>query len=147
MPPRPKAPRADVIALLQEGRSDKYIGRTLRTSPMRVARIRAELDLPRYERQAISLEQAWRARTKPTTDGHLLWRGFHREGIHPVLKHQGAEHSARRLAFRIAHGREPEGHVMAGCGLRECVHPRHVEDQPMRDALRTQFTAIFGAAA
>ncbi|GAA2199818.1 hypothetical protein [Streptomyces bangladeshensis] len=66
MPPRPKAPRADVIALLQEGRSDKYIGRTLRTSPMRVARIRADLDLPRYQHAVVSLEQAWAARTQPT---------------------------------------------------------------------------------
>ncbi|WP_051854077.1 MULTISPECIES: hypothetical protein [unclassified Streptomyces] len=143
MAPRPNAPRAEVIALLREGHSDKYIARTLRTSPMRVARIRAELDLPRYERTTVALEDAWTARTEPTDDGHLAWTGFWREGVQPVLKHQGGEHSARRLAFRIANGREPEGHVHAGCGWPPCVRPDHVEDQ----AMRNQFNAIFGAAA
>ena len=147
MPPRPNAPRADVVALLREGLSDKRIAKILRTSHMRVARIRADLDLPRYERTRIALEQAWTARTQPVDGGHLAWDGFWREGIQPVLKHQGAEYSARRLAFRMAHGREPQGRVHAGCGWAPCVRPEHVEDQPMRDQLRTQYTAIFGAAA
>ncbi|KUN02771.1 hypothetical protein AQI95_24835 [Streptomyces yokosukanensis] len=146
MPPRPNAPRAEVIALLQEGHSDKYIGRTLRTSPMRVARIRSELQLPRFEWTPTPLAHAWTARTTPTAEGHLAWIGYWREGVHPVIKNQGAEYSARRVAFLLAHNREPEGHVMAGCGWPPCVKPEHVEDQPMREAIRTQYDAIFGAA-
>ncbi|WP_225811276.1 hypothetical protein [Streptomyces spinosus] len=147
MPGRPNSTRADVVALLQEGHSDKYICRTLRTRPERVARIRAELDLPRYQRTRVRLEDAWTARTRPTGDGHLAWTGFWREGVHPVIKNQGTEYAARRIAFRLANGRDPEGHVMAGCGWPPCVRPDHVEDQPMREALRTQYTAIFGAEA
>ncbi|MEU8968081.1 helix-turn-helix domain-containing protein [Streptomyces monashensis] len=146
--PGPKGvPRAAIVALLGEGLSDKRIARILHVSPMRVSRTRRELDLPRFERTVTAVEQSWTDRTRPTDVGHLAWAGFWREGVHPVLKHQGTEYSARRLAFRLANGREPEGHVMAGCGWTPCVRPEHVEDQPMRDALRSQFTAIFGDAA
>lgn len=145
MPPRPNAPRAEVIALLRDGLSDKRIARILHTSHMRVARIRAELDLPRFQWTVSPIEQSWAARTQPTPDGHLAWIGCWREGVQPVLKHQGADLSARRIAFRMANGREPEGRVHAGCGWTPCVRPEHVEDQPMREALRTQYTAIFGA--
>ncbi|MFF5404566.1 hypothetical protein ACFY8K_17005 [Streptomyces misionensis] len=146
--PAPKGcPRADIVALLREGQSDKYIGRTLHTSPMRVARIRAELQLPRYEHTAAPIAEVWAARTRPVDGGHLAWTGFWREGNCPVIKHSGEEYSARRVAFRMANGREPQGRVKAGCGWALCVRPEHVEDQPMRDQLRTQYTAIFGAAA
>lgn len=143
----PGAPRADIVALLAEGLPDKRIARILRVSPMRVRRIRRELELPRYERSFPTIEQAWTDRTKPTGDGHIAWAGFWREGVHPVFKHLGAEYSARRFAFRMANQREPEGRVMAGCGWAPCVKPEHVEDQLMRDQLRTQVTAIFGEAA
>jgi hypothetical protein len=51
--------------------------------------------------------------------------------------------TAYRIAFQIRHGREPVGYVKPGCEFDGCVHPDHVEDQPMRD----QYAAIFGAAA
>ena len=146
--PGPKGvPRADIVALLAEGLPDKRIAQILHTGPMRVRRIRRELELPRYERTFTTIEQAWTDRTRPTDDGHLAWSGFWRESVHPVFKHQGTEHSARRVAFRLTHGREPEGHVMAGCGWPPCVKPEHVEDQPMRDQLRSQCHLIFGTAA
>ncbi|MGW4222946.1 hypothetical protein ACWEG1_05765 [Streptomyces bauhiniae] len=139
--------RADIIALLQEGRSDRHIAAALHTSNKRVRRIRGELELPEATRATtITLEQAWRARTRDTGDGHLTWTGAYREGF-PTLKHNGINHTARRIAFTIAHGREPEGRVLAGCGHATCVHPRHVTDQPMREALNTQYQQIFGAAA
>jgi hypothetical protein len=142
----PPATRADIVALLAEGRSDRYIVKALHTSQPRVARFRAELGIPRPKRTALPLEEAWKARTQQTDDGHLAWTGGLREGV-PVFKHDGEEYSARRLAFRLANGREPEGRVKTGCGWLPCVKPEHVEDQPMRDALRTQYTAIFGAIA
>jgi hypothetical protein len=142
MPGPQGVPRADIIALLREGRSDRSIARILHTSPKRARALRAEYDLPKAKRVTITLQQAWTARTRPTDDGHLAWTGSYRTGV-PVLKHDGIEHSARRVAFHTAHGREPEGRVKAGCGWPPCVHPEHVEDQSMR----TQFNAIFGAAS
>jgi hypothetical protein len=51
--------------------------------------------------------------------------------------------TAYRIAFQIRWGREPVGYVKPGCEYDGCVHPEHVEDQPMRE----QYAAIFGAAA
>lgn len=136
----PPASRTDIIALLAEGRTDRYIVQALRTSQKRVSRIRAEYQLPRAKRRALPLEQVWTARTKPTPDGHLAWTGALREGV-PVVKYDGEEYTARRLAFQMAHGREPQGRVKAGCGWGPCVKPEHVEDQQMRN----QFNQIFGA--
>ena len=148
MPGPHGVPRADIIALLREGHSDREIGRRLRTNPKRVGRIRAELDLPQYQpTQVLTLEQAWSAQTRPLDGGHMAWTGYHREGTCPVLKHRGVDYTARQVAFVIAHGRQPVGRVLAGCGWRECVAPDHVEDQPMRARLRHQVAAIFGRAA
>lgn len=146
--PGPKGvPRADIVALLSEGYSDREIGRRLRTNPKRVGRIRAELDIPQYRpTPALTLEQAWSAQTEQLDDGHVRWTGYLREGTFPVLKHCGVDYAARRIAFLIAHGREPEGRVLAGCGWRECVAPTHVTDQPMRARLTAQYAAIFGTA-
>ncbi|MFG3276190.1 hypothetical protein [Streptomyces luteogriseus] len=147
--PRSVGPsRADIIALLQEGHSDRYIARALSTATRRVSRIRSELGLPKSKRKpSLTLEQKWRTFTKPTTGGHLEWTGSLRDGTTPVFMYCGHNYMARRLAFRIAHQREPVGRVLPGCGYAGCVAPEHVEDQPMREALRTQYTAIFGAAA
>lgn len=144
MPGPAGVPRTAILALLQEGHSDRYIGRTLHTNPKRVGRIRTELGLPRAEPvSTVTLEQKWATFTQPTDDGHLAWTGYLREGTCPVLKHRGEDYTARRIAFLIAHQREPKGRVLAGCGWPPCVHPEHVEDTRMR----TQYTAIFGAAA
>jgi hypothetical protein len=144
MPGPHGVPRAEIVALLQQGHSDRYIGRTLHTNPKRVSRIRTELGIPRPVRKpTLTLHQTWAAYTKPTHDGHLTWTGYHREGTCPVLKYRGGDYTARRIAFVIAQRREPIGRVLAGCGLRECVAPAHMEDAQMR----AQFDAIFGAAA
>lgn len=143
------ASRTDIIALLQEGHSDRYIARALSTATRRVSRIRAELGLPKSKRKpTLTLEQKWRTFTKPTTGGHLEWTGSLRDGTTPVFMYCGSTHMGRRLAFRIANQRDPVGRVLPGCGYAGCVAPEHVEDQPMREALRTQYEAIFfGAAA
>jgi hypothetical protein len=135
-------PDTEIIALLREGYSDRYIARTLHADPKRASQLRAKFDLPPARRSVLTLEQAWTARTRPADDGHLLWAGAVVHGT-PVIRHRGRMHTARRIAFRIEHGREPVGLVRPGCGRDDCVAPAHVEDQPMRD----QYNAIFGAAS
>ncbi len=140
--------RTDIVALLKESHSDRYIARALSTSTRRVGRIRAELDLPKAERMpTLTLEQKWRTFTTPVDGGHLDWTGSLRDGTTPVFMHRGTNYMGRRIAFRIANQREPVGRVLPGCDVPDCVAPEHVEDQPMREALRTQYQAIFGAAA
>lgn len=144
MPGPEGAPRADIIALLAEGHSDRYIARTLNAATKRIRKIRADLQLPRARRKAtITADQKWATFTRPTEGGHLAWTGHHRAGQTPMFMLHGHNYSARRIAFRIAHGREPQGRVRAGCGWPPCVAPDHVEDA----AMRAQYAAIFGGAA
>lgn len=142
MPGPQGASRTDIIALLQEGHSDRYIGRTLNTATRRVRKIRAELGLPRTFRPAtLTVEQKWRTFTRPADGGHLEWTGPRHDGT-PVLKSSGQDYSARRIAFQLAHEREPVGRLKAGCDWPPCVAPEHVEDQVMRH----QYQVIFGRA-
>lgn len=146
MPGPAGVPRADIIALLQEGHSDRYIGRTLHTNPKRAGRLRAELGLPKSERkQGLALEQKWATWTRPDSYGHVRWTGAFR-GVTPNLVHRQRNYSARRVAFQLGYGRLPVGRVLPGCGQSWCVAPEHATDEPMRrsDAMYGQ---IFGAAA
>jgi hypothetical protein len=85
-----------------------------------------------------TLEARWAARTVPMEDGHLGWTGsrwlkFHGELLRPA-----------RIAFTMRTGRQPQGRVAPDCGMRGCVAPTHVEDQPGRQRNRAQLRAIKG---
>lgn len=139
--------RTDIIALLQEGHSNKEIARRLHTNPKRVAALRTEFDLPRTSRaQAITVEQKWATYTRPADDGHIEWTGYRRAGMTPMFMLHGVNYSARRVAFLMANGRTPEGRVRPGCGQAWCVAPEHATDAVMRRA-DAAYTAIFGRAA
>jgi hypothetical protein len=140
------ASRADIIQLLRDGHSNREIGRRLHTNPHRVAAIRAELDVPPHTpTPVLTLEQRWAALAKPAGGGHMRWEGGLRCGTANLVYRQ-RNYSARRIAFRIEHGREPVGRVRAGCGLAWCVAGGCATDGPMRRA-DAAFRAIFGRAA
>jgi hypothetical protein len=144
MPAQPNGSRADIIALIQEGHSNREIGRRLHTDTERVAKIRAELDLPNYRPSAgPTLRQKWTARTRTVPGGHMRWTGSLRGGM-PNLMWEQRNHSARRIAFELGHGRQPVGRVLPGCGQAWCVAPEHATDAPMRRA-DAAFHAIFGS--
>lgn len=137
--------RAAIEELLHAGHSDKAIARQLHVRRQTVAMLRDRLGLPRHKpgyTAAASPEELFWRRAQPTDAGHLLWPGYDSAQA-PSVRHGGRRHSAHRIAFRIAHWREPEGKVTTGCGVHGCVHPRHVEDAAMRE----QYAAIFGEAA
>lgn len=137
--------RNAIIELLHTGYSDKAIARQIHVSRLRIRAIRIELGLPAHKpgpTPAASAEDLFWRRAIHTGDGHLLWPGVTSERG-AGLRHGGRKHSVYRLAFTLAHHRTPTGWVRSGCGTPGCVHPRHVEDQTMRD----QYTAIFGRAA
>lgn len=146
MSSRYRASRADIIALLQEGRSDKYIARTLHVSPARPRQIRTELGLPKtMQPTGLTLEQKWRTHARPVTGGHMQWKGGVR-GCTPNLVHRTRNYSARRVAFLIGHGRDPVGRVLPGCGQPWCVAPAHATDEQLRRADHL-YGRIFGRAA
>lgn len=137
----PNGDRDTIIRLIRDGGTNKGIARQLHTDPQRVARIRGELGAEGVRRPA-SLEERWAAHTQPAHDRHLLWTGTVANGV-PVFTYRRRTQSARRVAFRMANGRDPQGHVKAGCDVAGCVAPACMEDQAMRD----QYNAIFGVAA
>ncbi|NEB70255.1 hypothetical protein G3I39_24840 [Streptomyces fulvissimus] len=132
--------RAAIVALLQDGLSDKAIARQVHVRCRTVAGVRAELGMPPHKPGPTPSnpdDLFWR-RTQPTDDGHLLWTSTSRQ-----LRGGDNKLTVHRIAFRIGNQREPVGNVTTGCGRAKCVHPAHVEDQPMRQ----QYKAIFGEAA
>lgn len=137
--------RPDIAELLAAGYGDRTIARQLNVPVGTVGHARTVLAIPAGRpgpKPTNSPEDLFWRRAQPIDGGHLLWPAYTpRNGS--VIKHGGIRHSVHRIAFRIGHGREPVGRVLTGCDRAGCVHPRHVEDQRMRN----QYTAIFGEAA
>ncbi|MEW2127071.1 hypothetical protein AB0891_25460 [Streptomyces sp. NPDC007259] len=136
--------RPDIVELLRAGLSDRIIAQQVHTHRRKVRAVRVDLGIPAPQPgPAPSSPEAtfWR-RVQPTDDGHLLWTGLARQ-----IGSGEQRTSVYQLAFRIRHGRPATGHVRTGCGRRNCVHPAHVQDQPMRQELNAAYAAIFGGAA
>lgn len=85
----------------------------------------------RAKRRPASMEEAFRAHAEPVDGGHVRWTGSTSHAT-PTVWFGGTTYSAYKVAFRIQHGRDPEGTVTSGCDMPGCVAGAHVEDQPMR---------------
>lgn len=85
----------------------------------------------RTKRRPASIEAAFRANAEPVDGGHVRWTGSTSHTT-PTMWFGGTTYSAYKVAFRIQHGRDPEGTVTSGCDVPHCVAGAHVEDQPMR---------------
>jgi hypothetical protein len=131
---------AAITELLRAGLSDKAIARQLHVHRRTVRAARESLGLPAHKPgpSPSNAEDVFWRRAQPTDDGHLLWTAPGR-----AIRGGANRLSVYQLAFRIGHGRPAIGNVTSGCGQTGCVHPAHVEDQPMRQ----QYKAIFGEAA
>jgi hypothetical protein len=137
--------RAAIEELLRAGYGNKVIAQQVHVRRQTVAAMRAELGIPKSTRryQASSAEDLYWRRTQPVAGGHLAWTGHRNSTGVPVVRTSDGARTAYRIAFHIRYQREPVGAVKPGCGMDRCVHPNHVEDQPMRQ----QYTAIFGEVA
>jgi hypothetical protein len=146
--------RADVAELLHAGYSDTAIARQLGVDRARtVAPARAALGLPKaksgYKAAATPEDLFWR-RVRPLGDGHMEWTGYRNNSGVPTLRHGGRCLSASRIAFRIANGREPEGHTRPNCGRDGCVAPACQADRVSRAEDRkvdVLYAAIFEASS
>ncbi|MDX3345984.1 hypothetical protein PV387_23130 [Streptomyces sp. ME02-6987-2C] len=70
--------------------------------------------------------------------GHRRWVGRRtRDGV-PLLD---AHTTVNRVAFRLAHGRAPEGTVRVGCVIKHCVEGLHLTDRIIREATRAGVAA------
>jgi hypothetical protein len=124
---------------------------------------RAQRDpsVPRPPRlRPASLDEAFQRHTALAEDGHVRWTGSTSHTT-PTVWFEGSLRSAYKVAFRLHHGREPEGIVTPSCDGPLCVAGAHVEDQPMRrrhqqeerkakqreEQLDCLYAGIFGGAA
>ncbi|MEU0207401.1 hypothetical protein [Streptomyces canus] len=150
-----EATRETIAALLREGLPNIRVARQVGVAPATVQRIRDDLGLPAARpgrrNTYASLEEAFRANTQRTDDGHLRWTGY----THPKTGSQYVcfrqeRLTAAKVAFTLHLGREPEGRVWPGCGMNGCVEGAHLADRLMRQANERAdkaFAVIFGGAA
>jgi len=148
--------RADVAELLRAGYGDTTIARRLGVTVSTVKKARSALRLPAARsgnKVAGSVEDLYWRYAQLLDDGHASWSGHRTSKGTPCMRWGGRTghlYSAYRVAFRIHHGREPEGFAIPGCGMPACVAGPHITDRLMReqqaraDAL---YARIFGGTA
>jgi hypothetical protein len=139
--------RDDIAELLHQGLSNAEISRRLHCDAKAVAKARTALGLPPHrpgKTPATGVEELFHARTEPIEGGHLRWTGhISRSGVTGV-RFAGTFHTASQVAFRIAHGRDPEGYCLTECDYPGCVAPAHVDDEATRTRNRAAYAAITG---
>ncbi|TQL21943.1 helix-turn-helix domain-containing protein [Streptomyces sp. SLBN-134] len=145
--------RADIVELLRADVPHLRIARQLGVSRETVRATHRALGLPvrvRGGRPAhTSPEDAYRAHAEPGTDGHVRWTGY-TDGSLPIVFHSSQHTPAPRIAFRLHHGRAPEGRLTRTCDMPGCVAGGHYADQRIRAANRRAdkaFSTIFGSAS
>ncbi|WP_327421876.1 hypothetical protein OG763_15170 [Streptomyces sp. NBC_01230] len=129
---------ADEIAAALDGTvSNLAVARELGVGPERVRRVRVKEGVPVYPRgrrgSGESWAEAFAARTLAVDGGHLDWTGSLSEHGTPVLRVSRETETAYRYAFRVHHGREPQGKSGPVCGFPRCVAGAHLEDRVMRE--------------
>ncbi|WP_051814529.1 hypothetical protein RFN58_07115 [Streptomyces iakyrus] len=148
MPTPLNATNSDIIAMLRDGHSNLRISRELRCDKTRVARLRIELGLSNVVLQPLTLEQKWATKTRPVEGGHLEWVGERaKTSGTPVMRYKEVGYSPAAVAFRMKHGREPQGYVRAECDFKHCVAPDHVNDEAGRQQARLARRAERGMGA
>lgn len=140
------ATREEIVRALRTPRSDSAISRDLRCDRHRVTAIRKSLGLPPVPQQPLTLQQKWATFTRPADDGgHVEWTGERQKSNGtPVMRYREKPYTAARVAFIVKYGREPVGYVFAECGVRHCVAPAHVDDEPGRLRAREQLRFLTG---
>ncbi|GGV46159.1 hypothetical protein GCM10010245_72380 [Streptomyces spectabilis] len=122
---------------LNEGISDGIFGgltederRSLRRSVQRGATAPEQLvdaaDRTRAPHRERTLHTIVEDNTIRLFGGHLAWTGSEQTYL------GGSRYSPRQAAFVADRGRRPEGPVLTNCGVKECVLPAHLTDQPER---------------
>lgn len=143
--------RPDVAELLRAGLGNKAIARQLHMDTRPIAAARALLGVPAVKpgrRPPTAPVDLFWQRVRRLDGGHMEWTGYRTTDGTPVVKYGRRVLSARRIAFRAWHGRDPVGYVLPGCGLDECMAPEHATDRQIRAANRradNAFDAIFGS--
>ncbi|MFJ5156352.1 Trp family transcriptional regulator [Streptomyces sp. NPDC088353] len=113
-----------------------------------IADVRRAEGIPVPERPQLcrTPEDSYALYAEPYGDGHARWTGPW-AGRMPQVCHPGKggrKESALRIAFRMRHGREPQGYVRPFCSEPDCVASGHLADRTIRDNLKRQSNAPRG---
>lgn len=120
-----------VARLLKTERvSNREVATRLRVAPRFVAEVRADLGLPPYRFQGEWSQEAFDRMTIRIKGGHRLWRGRFSPGGMPMASRM---ETAYRVGFRLHHGREAVGRVVASCSKKFCVEGAHRMDNVLRE--------------
>ncbi|WP_432124021.1 hypothetical protein [Streptomyces sp. C10-9-1] len=142
--------RLRIAAMLRAGATYAQVRAELGAGSSTVASVRREYSIPVVAGRAFAprtMAEAYARHAEDTGDGHVRWTGPWNQVPTPVVNFGRGQDTVRRVAFRLAYGREPVGPVTSGCGEPWCVAPGHGEDRPMREQLRAQLEAIGGPRA
>lgn len=142
--------RADIAAHIRIGRMTRDIMRLLAVPRAAVEDVRSQLGLPSRATRGFrprSIEDVFWGHVRHLPDGHALWLGDHDPHGGPCLEYRPYMYSARRVAFRLRHGRTPDGPVTVTCGYDQCVESAHLADEPTRAYLTAVVAALFGDPA
>lgn len=139
-----RATREEIARALRTGISDSAVARHLRCDRHRVTDIRKSNGYPRMSLQTLTLEEKWWSHTLAHPGGHLEWTGSHAASGTPIIRYRGETYTAARIAYRIRHGRDPEGYARAECGVPHCVAPADVDDLAGRQRTREQLRYLVG---
>ncbi|MGW4731761.1 hypothetical protein ACWEQC_21805 [Streptomyces shenzhenensis] len=124
--------------LAEEDISNRAVGQQLGVDDRRVDAVRKRVGLPPFVRGRRpsygSWEEAFAAQSEPVEGGHRRWTGTRERRGTPVVRHRTSIQTAYRVAFRLHHGREPEGKVSQSCRIPGCVAGEHQQDRVMREA-------------
>ncbi|MFI6860155.1 hypothetical protein ACIBKZ_09615 [Streptomyces sp. NPDC050421] len=140
-----------IADLLAAGATNAAIARELGLDKATPARYRRLLGIgpapvpPAPNRTNLTIAEAWERYTQPRAGGHREWTGRRATGSRtPVFTYRERTYTARKTAFQIAAGREPNGYVTVECDYADCVEPAHLADLPARTRVRAQLAAVLG---
>ena len=139
--------RADVIALLRSGETDRAIAGALGLDKGTVAIARAKNGIQPASmrgRLAATLAEAYEARVERLEGGHARWTGHRSSKGTPCLIFHRTRYTAYQVAFELRTGRAPQGRCKPACDMPGCVALEHVDDGATLQRDATAYAAIFG---
>ncbi|MER7477339.1 hypothetical protein ABTX60_06750 [Streptomyces sp. NPDC126510] len=126
--------------LAEEDVSNRAVGLALGVDDRRVDEVRKRVGLPSYVRGRRPIYGSWleafTAQSEPVEGGHRRWTGTREKCGTSVVRHRTSIQTAYRVAFRLHHGREPQGKVSQSCEIPGCVAGEHQQDRLIREALK-----------
>jgi hypothetical protein len=132
-----------IVKLLQDNWSDSRIARKLHIGRGPVARIREAEGIGPVVRHTSLADKLTDLTGPAVAGGHMWWLG-RRNGVTPVIRHNGRERQAAAVSFEIRTGRKAEGQVRPECGADRCINAWHLSDDIERRRVRLQMRALQG---